>query len=242
RTLANMTRLEELNLYGTKVTNVCVDVLQGLKNLSVVDLRYTRVTRAGVERLRAAGPRCEVSFLDASVRPGLPPGADRILRGEGAVAEWVRSIGGRAVVEEGRLPEVSLASTSVSDELLRNLEGLKHLRKLDLASTEVGNAGVRHLESLRGLEELDLDGTTISDDGLAPLTGLKSLRALGLAHTQISGAGLKHLRGLPIERLQLSSSPINDQGLENLSGLELLSDLALAYTDVTDAGMAHLES
>ena len=88
-----------MNLYGTKITNVGVEVLKDLKQLSVVDLRYTRVTRAGVDRLQASVPRCEVSFLDPSVRPGLPEGADRIVAGEGdgAVAQWVRSIGGHAV-------------------------------------------------------------------------------------------------------------------------------------------------
>ena len=64
--------------------------------------------------------------------------------------------------------EISLASTSVTDELLRNLEGLKHLRKLELRSTEIGDLGVRHLAGLTSLEELDLDGTTISDDGPGP--------------------------------------------------------------------------
>ena len=173
-----------------------MEVLKGLKHLSVVDLRYTRVTRAGVDRLQAAVPRCEVSFLDSSVRPGLPEGADRIVAGEGdeAVAHWVRSIGGHAVIEDGRLREISLASTGVSDELLRNLEGLKHLRKLELGSTEIGDLGVQHLATLTSLEELDLGGTTISDEGLAPLAGLTGLRELGLAHTPITGAGLKHLR------------------------------------------------
>ena len=52
-----MTELEELNLYGTKVTNAGVDVLRDLKHLRTVDLRYTRVTRAGVDRLQAAVPR-----------------------------------------------------------------------------------------------------------------------------------------------------------------------------------------
>ena len=185
RHLANMTELEELNLYGTKVTNVGVEVLKDLKHLSIVDLRYTRVTRAGVDRLHASVPRCEVSFLDPSVRPGLPEGADRIVAGQGdeAVARWVRSIGGRAVIEDGRLREISLASTGVSDELLRNLEGLKHLQKLELRSTEIGDLGVQHLATLTSLEKLDLGGATISDEGLAPLAGLKGLRELdALAH------------------------------------------------------------
>ena len=116
RHLANMTDLEELNLYGTKVTNVGVEVLKDLKHLSVVDLRYTRVTRAGVDRLRASVPRCDVSFLDPSVRPDLPEGADRIVAGEGdgAVARWVRSIGGRAV-DRGRPVAGDLAGLDERD-------------------------------------------------------------------------------------------------------------------------------
>src|SRR5206468_36213 len=163
---------------------------------------------------------CEVSFVDPTVRPDLPEGTDRIVagQGDGAVAGWVRAIGGRAVIEGERLREITLASTGVSDELLRNLGGLKHLRKLALRTTEIGNLGVQHLSTLTGLEELDLDGATISDEGLAPLASLAKLRELWLSHTQITGAGLKHLRGLPLETLHLSSSPINDQGLEQLSG------------------------
>src|SRR5262249_21729238 len=130
RHLANMKELEELNLYGTKVTSASVEVLKDLKHLSDVDLRYTRMTRAGVDRLRGSLPQCELAFLDSSVRPGLPKGAERIVAGGGdsAVAQWVRSIGGDAVWENGQLQAVSLASTSVSDELLQNLKGLTHLR------------------------------------------------------------------------------------------------------------------
>ena len=118
-------------------------------------------------------------------------------QGDGAVAGWVRAIGGRAVIEDGRLREISLASTGVSDELLRNLEGLKHLRKLALGSTEIGNLGVQHLATLTGLEELDLDGATISDEGLAPLAGLTDLRELWLSHTPITGSGLEVPAGPP---------------------------------------------
>src|SRR5262249_12330386 len=162
RHLANMTGLEELNLYGTRISNTGVEVLERFKHLGVVDLRYTRVTRAGVDRLRASVPRCDVTFLDPTVRPGLPEGADPILagQGDGHVAGWVRAIGGRAVIEDDRLREISLASTGVSDELLRNLVGLKHLRKLALRTTETGNLGLQHLATLTGLEELDLDGAT----------------------------------------------------------------------------------
>ncbi len=244
RQLAHMTKLEELNLYGTKITNVAIEVLKDLKQLKVVDLRYTRVNRAGVDRLRASVAGCDVSFLDPSVRPALPGAADRIVSsaGEKAVAEWVRAIGGQAVAENGKLLEISLAGTGVTDRLLQNLEGLNSLKKLALRSTEIGNLGVAQLAKLTALEELDLDGAAISDDGLAPLANLKRLRALRLSHTEMSGAGLKHLRGLPLEKLDLSSAPVTDRSLVNLSSIATLRDLGLAYTDVTDAGLGHLES
>ena len=185
RHLANMTELEELNLYGTKVSNVGVEVLKDLKHLSVVDLRYTRVTRAGVDRLQASVPRCEVTFLDPSVRPGLPAGADRIVAGRGT-GPWPNGCVRSAAMRSSRTAGCGRSrwpQTGVTDELLRNLEGLKHLRKLELRSTEIGNLGVQHLATLTSLEELDLDGATISDEGLAPLAGLTGLRELvALAH------------------------------------------------------------
>ncbi len=61
------------------------------------------------------------------------------------MAAWVRAIGGRAVVQEGQLREISLAATSVTDDLLRNLKGLTHLSKLQLQSTEIGDPGLPHL-------------------------------------------------------------------------------------------------
>ncbi len=104
RRLARMTNLEELNLYGTKITNTGLDVLATLQSLRAVDLRYTRVSRAGVDRLHTTVPACELNFREASVRPALPTGAEKIVAGQGdaAVAAWVRAIGGRAVVHGER--------------------------------------------------------------------------------------------------------------------------------------------
>ena len=220
RHLAGMTGMEELNLYGTKVTNVGLELLKDFKNLRTVDLRYTRVSRAGVDRLQSVVPSCKLTFLDPSLRPAIPAGADKIVAGKGdaTVGEWVRAIGGKAVVEDGQLQEVSLAATSVTDELLRNLSDLKSLRTLQLQSTEIGDSGLHHLSGMTSLAELDLSGTAISDAGLAHLTGLTGLRRLRLSHTQLAGSGLKYLEGIALEELRLSGSPITDQGLAHVVG------------------------
>jgi Leucine-rich repeat (LRR) protein len=244
RKLADLKQLEELNLYGTKVSNASVDVFLGMQHLRMIDLRYSRMSRAGVDRLVAAVPRCNVTFLDSSVRPAVPAGAERVVAGQGdaAVAEWVRAMGGKAVVNEGQLLVVTLAATSVTDELLRNLQGLAHLRTLDLGSTEIGDPGAAHLAGLASLVELDLSRTLVSDAALAQLAGLTKLRKLNLSDTQISGAGLAHLTMLPLEELRLSNSPVGDQGVANLGKIASLKELALAFTDVTNDGLAELAS
>ena len=82
RHLADLANLEELNLYGTKVTSTrgVGRVLRGLEHLTAVDLRYSRVTRAGVDRLRDALPRCRLpsGYLGHDTARG---GSDRGRRG-----------------------------------------------------------------------------------------------------------------------------------------------------------------
>jgi len=125
RNLAGMKELDELNLYGTRITNAGVDILQTFERLRTIDLRYTRLSRAGVDRLTATVPKCAVTFLDSSVRPPMPPGADAIVTGESdaRVAEWVKAIGGKLALEGGRLVEVSLATTTVTGTVLSAIGG-----------------------------------------------------------------------------------------------------------------------
>ncbi len=46
-----------------RLTPLGVDVLKALNQLRRVDLRYTRASRAGVEELQAAVPKCQVTFV-----------------------------------------------------------------------------------------------------------------------------------------------------------------------------------
>lgn len=172
--LAGMTQLRELNLYRTRVTNAGLEKLKHLKELAALDLRYTRVSRAGVDSFSAQLPQCRVNFLDPSAQraagsgaPGRPAG-----KGERAIAQWVRSLGGKVAFSHGRLSEISLASRAISDAQLESLRGLAPLQKLNLERTEIGDIGAQFLEKLTGLTELNLSHTLISDSGLAHLSGL----------------------------------------------------------------------
>src|SRR5215831_15946985 len=163
--LAGMTHLRELNLYRSKVTNSGLAKLGALRDLATIDLRYSRVTATGIDALRSALPTCEVEFVgtapaSSDARSARPRGA-----GEKALAEWVSSLGGKAVVAGGKLREVSLAAAHIGDAQLAALAAATSLVKLNLQATEVGDLGLQQLRGLKNLQELDLGYTTISDAG-----------------------------------------------------------------------------
>ena len=55
-----------------------------------------------------------------------------------SVAEWVRAMGGKVVEREGKVVEITLASTPVTDGLLAKLAAASDLEKLNLNATEIG--------------------------------------------------------------------------------------------------------
>src|SRR5262249_55177771 len=109
--LAGMNDLEYLNLYRTKVWNPGLQKLKRCAKVHEVDLRYSRATQAGVQSLRAALPNArfifpEDSLKTAGAKPQAPGPAGS---SDSAVAAWVRSAGGKAVMENGALLEVTLS-------------------------------------------------------------------------------------------------------------------------------------
>jgi internalin A len=93
----------------------------------------------------------------------------------------------------GRLEDLCLEGSSVSDTGLERLEGLSRLRRLNLDYTRVTDAGLAHLRGLSGLEHLDLFEAPVTDGGLAHLEGLTKLRWLSLSNTEATDAGMQAL-------------------------------------------------
>ncbi|HEX2522955.1 MAG TPA: hypothetical protein VHP35_12610, partial [Terriglobia bacterium] len=122
--LDSLPHLEELVLYRTAITNAGLETLKRSKQLRQLDLRYTRVTETGLARLKAALPECHVVFPSSSLRTPHRPVSSLAGKGEDAVAQWIVSLGGNVRRSEGKVCEVSLASTAVTDDQLRNLQEL----------------------------------------------------------------------------------------------------------------------
>src|SRR5260370_12691318 len=135
--LRAMTTLEELSLYRTKVSNAGLAKLAHLKNLHALDLRYSRATTAAVRELVAGIPNCTVLFQDSSNRESKRPteAASVAGKGEQAIAEWLRSIGGKVQISDGHVSAVSLKSTSITDLELPILAELRQLADLNLRYT-----------------------------------------------------------------------------------------------------------
>jgi Leucine-rich repeat (LRR) protein len=162
------------------------------------------------------------------------------------VIAFTQKMDDATLVAVGRLSHferLDIATSSVTDFGLANLQALKRLRDLDLSASQVGDAGLMHFKGLTSLTFLNLNATQVGDVGLLNLKGLTRLETLYLGRTQVSDAGLVHLKGLGrLKALNLSDTLVSDAGLAHLSGLTGLQLLCLGDTWVSDAGLAHLKA
>lgn len=77
--------------------------------------------------------------------------------------------------------------STVNDDDLKHLQGLRGLRELDLGLTQVTGAGFTHLKDLSALRTLYLYGAPVTDAGLQHLENLPSLQVLRLDTTEVPG-------------------------------------------------------
>jgi Leucine-rich repeat (LRR) protein len=211
-------------------------------------VRYTAVNRGGVTALQNAIPALRIDFLDTAAAPIQSRRKKPPATGTAAtLAAWIRSLGGTAVVQQGHIVEISLASTQATDADLVHLKGLSRLRKLNLRGTQAGDLGLRNLGLERcALTDLELGNTTVSDVGLDAVASCVNLRRLGLGYTLVQGDGLAKLAtpGTLID-LDFKGNGLSENGAEAIAHLRKLQRLDLSYSDVADkhlASLANLEN
>ena len=83
-----------------------------------------------------------------------------------AIEQWGAGI---ARNEMGQVIQIDLNATAITDDVLKDLEGLVHLRFLELNQTGITDAGLIHLKGLSALETLLLFNTNVTDAGVAEL-------------------------------------------------------------------------
>jgi hypothetical protein len=155
----------------------------------------------------------------------------------------------------GRIRGLDLRNTGVSDDGLRCLEGLSHLRQLALGNDDRGlpridgplnrvtDAGLVHLKGLDQLMYLQLAGLPVTDAGLEALEDLPDLGHLDLGRTRVAGRGLRRLKSLPrLGSLDLGRSEITNEGLGHLAGASSLQSLLLAGMPLRAEGLERLKA
>lgn len=220
--LARFTRLRELNLARTQVTDQGLAHLHRLSSIHTLSLAGTRVGDNALAALL-----CQLSHLQAL-------NLERCtLAGDAALA----SLGQHA----SQLKELCLGYTAVSDGGLRHLSNLTQLQVLRLGTCLVGDQGLAVLSRLTQLRKLDISDTSASNDVMPAVAGMLQLECLNLSFTAVNDSGLKWLRGLAQLRcLNLDSRLFSDVGMLSLAQLTSLQCLDLFGARISDVGCASI--
>ena len=101
------------------------------------------------------------------------------------------------VFSRGEVVVLSLKSSEIRDDDLRNVGRLKSLEQLDLEYTKITDAGVRYLAGSTPTSAICLiGGTRITDDAMKSIGKLKKLEDLLVGGTNVSDAGMSYLSDL----------------------------------------------
>ncbi len=140
------------------------------------------------------------------------------------------------------LTSLTIKSTKISDASMKALAALPHLKNLHLPAT-ISDSGVIDLTASSSIEDLDISYTSITAKSLAALANLKSLSTLYVNDTTLSDdsmAEVKNIKGLKV--LFLNGTKVTDKCLEQLAEATQLEHLELRDTKVTEIGIARLRS
>ena len=174
--LTPLTRLKQLNLSSTRITDAGLKTIEGLVNLKGLGLSFTGVTDLGMKHLAALTRLEELALLSTRVTDA-----------------GVRHLKGLR-----RLKRLDLGCTRVTDAGMKDLAPLAQLEELDLIGTQITDAGLAHLKSLHRLRNLYLGATAVTDAGLIHLENLPKLQSLWLQSTKVTPDGVGKLeRALP---------------------------------------------
>ncbi len=205
-------------------------VLTDDKSKHVKELHYSGVTLDGKQLAEPTDKDlANIASLPNLVKLHLPPKFTK-----DATLDSVRS---------PILQELSLQGSSVTDDGLKKLAGLKKLTRLYLDSTEITDHGLKTLASFPSLLSVGLQRTHVTDKGLKELEKSK-IGSLGLARTRVGDAGIPSLGKMPaLGVLDLGMTAITDKGLAQMATADAfrkLGTLALEDTGVSDEGLKAL--
>lgn len=161
---------------------------------------------------------------------------------EKAIEDLERRFGG-VTWGGGWIVALHLKNEEVTDDDLRVIESLPHLRSLTLSDTPVTDATLRSAAQTTDLRALYLSRTAVTDDGLKHIANLRRLDNLWLHGTDVTDEGVASLRNLTkMGYLDLGNTGVTDACLQDLVEMTELYYLHVPGTQVTEEGLRWLTS
>ena len=229
--VAALTQLEKLDLSHTRVTDLGLQRLKGLRNVRELNLFYAElVTDEGLAAVKT-WPRIErLNFRGTKVTDNTLA----LLAGKDSIVA------------------LDIGFAEVTDSGLRHLPRFKGLRELAFGGNKLTEVGLEVLRSLPNLTHLDVSGKQrtdsglwfagVTDVGLDPVATLSRLEALNLAGTLTSAKGVEKLQALKsLARLDLHGAKrVADNVVPALTAMASLKWVDVYDTAITPAGVAAL--
>jgi serine/threonine protein kinase len=145
------------------------------------------------------------------------------------------------ILDMPQLKGLALAEGHLTDNSMKYLANLKHLRVLDL--TKQPELTEKALENLpTSIEDFYLKhDRNLSRDALGNLSRYKKLQSLNLMGTRVSDGALVALKRLPaLQNIDLSSTSITDDGVDALIAMPKLRVIELTDSKISRDGLLKL--
>ncbi|MDA1052269.1 MAG: hypothetical protein O3C40_17565 [Planctomycetota bacterium] len=196
RDLAHWTKLQQLVLCDTDITDATSSLFSELHALVHLDLENTAITEEG---LAALSPRLQLKVLNLS-GTNISDRGLRHLSGQRFLSDLylgrtnVRGPGLLSLVDVTSLRKLSLGETSVTSESIAHLTKLQNLVSLRLSDTKIDDSSFQYLSRLTHLRELFLNGTAVTDQGLAEFELPFPLQELDVTDSGVTADGARSVQ------------------------------------------------
>jgi hypothetical protein len=187
-----------LDLAFSQVTDVGLQELGKLANLTKLALSYTQVSDTGLKEIANITNLVELDLDHSKVT-------------DSGLTELVRLT---------NLSSLCLNGTTVTDAGLKEISHLPHLSHLYIEDTEVTDAGLQDLAKLPNLSVLMLTHTRVTAAGMTEIAKIQSLKELWIDDTLVTDTSMMEFTKLTnLTTLVLNNMPgITDHGTDFISG------------------------
>jgi hypothetical protein len=258
--IRRLTGLRILTLYDTGVTDKGMEHLRSLRSLRALELAESSITSRGLAVLTDL-PALEYLGFDKEV-------TDASLKqvAQHSSLRWLRipmgRVWGPGLTELAKMPRLErlclVGETGLTDQHIRYLEGLTHLKSLTLwgsGCNSLTDASLASIGKLKELEELYFIMTSprLTLAGVAQMRGLTNLKQVDFAQAWASPEGARSgdalARQLVADHPNLESirgiSFLSAEGMKTLTSCRNLKCLAVGLKDRNlgysgPTGMSHL--